>query len=70
MHSYQRNWTCCQCGTVNSPEYETCQECLADIDGILPEPELVECDCCGKRAELSRGFYHGIETYACEECRA
>jgi hypothetical protein len=34
------------------------------------EPELYECDCCGKMvSELSRVFYCGIETFACDECR-
>jgi hypothetical protein len=29
-----------------------------------------ECDCCGeKRAELTRCWAFGIETFACDECR-
>lgn len=29
-----------------------------------------ECDCCGKRAPLTRCWYAGsIETYACDQCR-
>lgn len=27
------------------------------------------CDCCGKKAPLSRAFYCAIETYACADCR-
>ena len=28
-----------------------------------------ECDCCGRRLPVSRVRVHGIETWACEECR-
>lgn len=34
------------------------------------EPKLARCDCCGGRCEtVSRCWYAGIETFACEECR-
>lgn len=45
LTSYQHNWTCCQCGTCNAPDYETCQECHADIDGNQPE----ETECTARR---------------------
>ena len=30
---------------------------------------LGECDCCGKMRPLTRTYYAGIETFACDECR-
>jgi hypothetical protein len=33
-------------------------------------PKLLVCDCCGRRCEtVSRCWYAGIETFACEQCR-
>jgi len=39
--------------------------------GVDDDPETVgDCDCCGRRAVLSRVWYGGIlETWACEPCR-
>lgn len=31
---------------------------------------IADCDCCGKRMELRRCMAFGIETYACDGCRA
>ena len=30
---------------------------------------LGECDCCGRKRELTRCWPFGIETFACDECR-
>ena len=30
---------------------------------------IANCDCCGKRRELSFSVSCGIDTWACEECR-
>lgn len=37
---------------------------------LLPLNETGECDCCGKKAALTRVWVHHIETYACDECRS
>lgn len=40
--------------------------------GTEDQPELYECDCCGKMVEpdcMARCWPFGIETFACEECR-
>jgi hypothetical protein len=28
-----------------------------------------QCDCCGKMRPLTKCWAHGIETWACDECR-
>lgn len=44
---------------------------MADDNDALASsmPDLVECDCCGKLAVLTRCEAFGIETFACDECR-
>lgn len=35
-----------------------------------PEPDLMQCDCCGQMKEgVIFVVAHGLDTYACEECR-
>lgn len=33
LATYQHNWECPNCFTMNAPDYYRCQECRADIDG-------------------------------------
>jgi hypothetical protein len=45
--------------------------CEAEIAEAVDEVHgLADCDCCGKERPLSRCFSYGLETFACDECRA
>jgi len=50
-----------------------CPECSSATVMSHPAEEAggrqASCDCCGKFRVLSRLWYSGIETFACDECR-
>ncbi len=65
---------CWVCGGSGIEYEETCLTCGGQ--GRVPfrewgheDDEDQECDCCGKRAVLTRCWLGPLETFACDECR-